>query len=549
MMVAWAVMPLGGWALVSSGQTDSIRAGWVILNLFGGWVIGVLLTIPHELAHAVTARGLGYRIKRIVIGYGPAVLRLRPGFPVELRMIPLGGYCSYRPRRGPFRPVLSHEFWISAAGPLSHLIMLLGCWAIMGFPSITTLDPTRGMALAWMFLGWNLMAFFWNSVPAVVTIEGSHPVGNDGMQALAALQRMRGEKNTKEPFGPAGPLEKPPVRPAASLRIAVWLGFIAGIAGLLSVSRDLPGDGRLTSADWWQLIGWSVLAGFCLRTGLRYEVAVDMPELSRRIRAAESPRETLAEMVRREYAAAVTPDREAALSAAVSECASLQYAEDWPALRDAARRHAESAGPHPALQHWLGRALIRCGEVDEARRILLALLDAPETRPATAAWTVQMLAQAEAEAGNADALAAHVEEFVRLEPSPALRLAVLVSAASLAWEQPLPALIPAALEWTDHMLQIQPGAPAFLIMKAVLLAEAGRFEESATARAAADLKHPVPEIHSLKCFAEALQAAASGDLAGAEKLLDTARLLHPEKWLEDRAATLIGKCLISKNSK
>lgn len=547
MMVAWAVMPLAGWALVSSGNTDSARAGWVILNLFGGWVIGVLLTIPHELAHAVMARALGHRIKRIVIGYGPTVLRLRPGFPVELRMIPLGGYCSFRPRRGPYRP--AHDFWISAAGPLSHLIMLLGGWALMGFPSITTLDPTRGLALGWMFLGWNLADFFWNAVPAVGHIEGSQLIGNDGLQALHALQRIRGEKNTREPFGPAGPREKPPVKPAAARRIAVWLGFVAGIAGLFSVTRDLRGDGQLTTGDWWQLIGWGLLAGCCLRLGLRYEVAVDAPELSRRIRAAESPEDTLAEMVRREHAAAVSPDREAALSAAVSECVSLLDAEDWPALRDAARRHLEPAGQHPAVQHWLARALIGCGELEEARRILLAMLDAPETRPATAAHTVELLADLEAAAGNTEALAAHVDDFTRLEPSPALRLAVLVHAASRVWEHPLPALIPQALEWVDQMLQIQPGAPAFLIMKAVLLAEAGRFEESAAARTAGDQKHPVPEIHALRCFAAALQAAASGDLAGAEKLLHTARLLHPEPWLEKRAATLLGKSLISKNSR
>src|SRR5687768_15781273 len=67
-----------------------------VLFMLGAWAA---LLVIHEIGHAVVATLLGWRVCRIVIGYGPAVLKFRAsGIPVELRLFPAGGYVVPVPR-------------------------------------------------------------------------------------------------------------------------------------------------------------------------------------------------------------------------------------------------------------------------------------------------------------------------------------------------------------------------------------------------------------------------------------------------------------------
>lgn len=59
-----------------------------------------LLLAIHELGHAVVSRGLGWRVCRIVIGYGRPIWRthvLRT--PLEIRLFPIGGHVLPAPTR------------------------------------------------------------------------------------------------------------------------------------------------------------------------------------------------------------------------------------------------------------------------------------------------------------------------------------------------------------------------------------------------------------------------------------------------------------------
>lgn len=65
---------------------------FVILSIL---VLGLLIAI-HELGHFLVARGLGIRVTRFAIGFGPTLLRYQgPQVEYVLGALPLGGYVAF----------------------------------------------------------------------------------------------------------------------------------------------------------------------------------------------------------------------------------------------------------------------------------------------------------------------------------------------------------------------------------------------------------------------------------------------------------------------
>jgi membrane-associated protease RseP (regulator of RpoE activity) len=65
---------------------------FVLLSIL---VLGLLIVV-HELGHFLVARGLGIRVSRFSIGFGPTLLRYRgPQVEYVLGALPLGGYVAF----------------------------------------------------------------------------------------------------------------------------------------------------------------------------------------------------------------------------------------------------------------------------------------------------------------------------------------------------------------------------------------------------------------------------------------------------------------------
>ena len=67
-------------ALAWLGMDHGGNGEWLLFGFLAGWTFGSpLATAIHEGGHALTARVLGHAVVRIVIGYGPAAVRLKLG--------------------------------------------------------------------------------------------------------------------------------------------------------------------------------------------------------------------------------------------------------------------------------------------------------------------------------------------------------------------------------------------------------------------------------------------------------------------------------------
>lgn len=120
------------------GFDVKVQSGFVVFmglivvlygNQFGIWLAGAIaiLTLVHELGHAVAAR--------------------RTGAHAEISLGFLAGYASYQPSRP-----LSHgeRAWISFAGPLTHIAVSVGVLLVMGVnpldqSSFTETDASRAI--------------------------------------------------------------------------------------------------------------------------------------------------------------------------------------------------------------------------------------------------------------------------------------------------------------------------------------------------------------------------------------------------------------------
>lgn len=99
-----------------------------IVLVFAWWVP---LLVLHELAHAVTARALGWRVSEIVIGFGRELYRFRVGSTlVRIRVLLLEGYVVPQPDRVAGARIKSALIYL--AGPLSEVLLVLGIWAVLG---------------------------------------------------------------------------------------------------------------------------------------------------------------------------------------------------------------------------------------------------------------------------------------------------------------------------------------------------------------------------------------------------------------------------------
>ncbi len=144
-----------------------------------------LLLVVHEGGHAVMAALLGWRVRGVVIGLGRVVWSFRvAGVPVQLRLIPVGGFALPAPRD--LRSPRLKMALIYLAGPGAELLLLAGLVAIFG-PSLflTHSEDLRVLALQ-AFAVAAVYGAITNLIPVTVQC-GNGRAASDGMGFLRSF--------------------------------------------------------------------------------------------------------------------------------------------------------------------------------------------------------------------------------------------------------------------------------------------------------------------------------------------------------------------------
>ena len=155
-----------------------------------GALLFVLFWIPllviHEFGHAIMAKLLGWKVKRIVLGFGKVLGQSRLlGAPIEIRTIPLEGFVEIAPTKIELAR-LKHAL-IYFAGPG---IELLVCFIIIqllgGVDELFTISNDYYRIALQSFAYAALAGAIINLIPiGIITNDGSAP--NDGLGILLCL--------------------------------------------------------------------------------------------------------------------------------------------------------------------------------------------------------------------------------------------------------------------------------------------------------------------------------------------------------------------------
>lgn len=133
MRVLWWMVALGiagaAFACWASPKPRPETFDWFAVNLgmWAGWLS--LLVVPHELAHALTAKAVGYRVWWVQFGSGRPLIEWNlGGTRYSIRMVPLGGASQDLPGEGAW------SRWRTAlvilAGPMAHVVLAAAALAL-----------------------------------------------------------------------------------------------------------------------------------------------------------------------------------------------------------------------------------------------------------------------------------------------------------------------------------------------------------------------------------------------------------------------------------
>jgi hypothetical protein len=130
----------------------------------------VPLTALHEAGHAVVSHLLGWKVCRIVVGYGRPVLRVRVrDVPVDVRIWPLGGHVLVAPR-ALHRPRLESAA-IYAAGLGAEVALAALVTAAVGIERMLQRTDSIALISAQALVVLVLVDLFSNLVPLPVESE------------------------------------------------------------------------------------------------------------------------------------------------------------------------------------------------------------------------------------------------------------------------------------------------------------------------------------------------------------------------------------------
>lgn len=151
------------------------------VKLAGFFVIffWIPLLVLHEAGHALAALLLGWRIRRVVIGFGRNLVTFSLGSTaVEVRAIPLEGFVRTVP--GGLEYARLKNAFIYFAGPGAEIALVALLFGLVGWHDMTSPSDRVGIIAAQSCSISVAMGLLFNLVPhAVETSRG--PAPNDGL--------------------------------------------------------------------------------------------------------------------------------------------------------------------------------------------------------------------------------------------------------------------------------------------------------------------------------------------------------------------------------
>ena len=149
-------------------------------------VFWVPLLFIHEFGHALMAKLLGWRVKRVVLGIGKIMMTCRLfGAPVEVRSIPLEGFVQIAPKNTNLARLKHALIYFAGPGIELFAFFMIVYW-LGGFDQLFTITNDYMRIALQSFAFAALAGAVLNLIPlGITTKDGSTP--NDGMGILLCL--------------------------------------------------------------------------------------------------------------------------------------------------------------------------------------------------------------------------------------------------------------------------------------------------------------------------------------------------------------------------
>ncbi len=148
----------------------------------------ILLVGIHELAHAIVAVFLGWRVDRIVIGFGKILCTTKVfGIATEIRRIPIEGFILHEPQAtSSNKKTRLQNALIYFAGPGSELLVFAVLIFLMEPQSLFSVTNSYPKIILQCLAFSALIGGIINLIPhGIITVDGEIP--NDGLGIIRCL--------------------------------------------------------------------------------------------------------------------------------------------------------------------------------------------------------------------------------------------------------------------------------------------------------------------------------------------------------------------------
>ena len=207
----------------------------ILVTVIAVIVFFVILIVPHEFGHFITAKALGVKVNEFAFGMGPAILQKQGKETLySVRIFPIGGYCALEGENedtGDPRAFNSKPGWVK--------IIILSAGVIMNV--ITAFVIMFGMFTVVRFMHMDGLPEGIGPLQIIVqsAADGAVSVGRMGMLIIDSLKMLfTGGATMDDISGPVGIVNA--VNESASQGVLYYLVLTAIMCVNLAVINILP---------------------------------------------------------------------------------------------------------------------------------------------------------------------------------------------------------------------------------------------------------------------------------------------------------------------